>query len=191
MTHQTTLSRSPPDEARLVSRAALGDPDAIASLYDLYAPKIYNYIYHRTSDTVTAEDLTGQVFLRMMEALQNGRGWRTSFSGWLYRIAHNLVVDYYRKRGQVNFTTIDDTPNIPAGNGDPYKVAAASLDSDVLLRAINQLTEEQAQVVTLRFLEGYSIAEVAAIMEKTDGAIKALQYRGVATLRRIMSTYAS
>lgn len=191
MTLQTTLSRPPPNEARLASRAALGDPDAIASLYDLYAPRIYSYIYHRTSDPVMAEDLTGQVFLRMMEAMQNGKGWRTSFSGWLYRIAHNLVVDFYRKRGQVNFTTIDDTPNIPAGNGDPYKAATARLESDVLLRAINQLTEEQAQVVTLRFLEGYSIAEVAAIMDKTDGAIKALQYRGVATLRRIMSTYTS
>jgi RNA polymerase sigma-70 factor, ECF subfamily len=187
---QSSISLSTPDEAKLVARASLGDPDAVASLYDVYASRIYSYIYRRTSDPVTAEDLTGQVFLRMLEALRNGKGWRTSFSGWLYRIAHNLVVDLYRKRGQVRYTPIDDSPNLAASDSDPYRVAASRLDSDVLLRAINQLTEEQAQVVTLRFLEGYSIAEVADIMDKTDGAIKALQYRGVASLRRIMSSYA-
>ncbi len=181
------MSRPPSDEATLVQRAATSDPEAIGALYDMYAPKIYTYIYHRTSDPIAAEDLTGQVFLRMIESVRAGRGWRTSFSGWLYRIAHNLVVDLYRKRGQVSYTTIEDAPNIPAGDGDPFKHAAARLDSDVLFRAINQLTEEQAQVVTLRFLEGYSITEVATIMEKTDGAIKALQYRGVASLRRIMN----
>ena len=190
MVQQSTTSRTTPDEAKLVARASLGDPDAIASLYDLYASRIYSYIYRRTSDPVTAEDITGQVFLRMIEALRSGKGWRTSFSGWLYRIAHNLVVDLYRRRGQVNYTPLDDTPHIASGTDDPYKVAASRLDSDVLLRAINQLTEEQAQVVTLRFLEGYSITEVAGIMDKTDGAIKALQYRGVASLRRIMSSYA-
>lgn len=190
MVQQSTFSRTTPDEAKLLARASLGDPDAIASLYDLYASRIYSYIYRRTNDPVTAEDLTGQVFLRMIEALRSGKGWRTSFSGWLYRIAHNLVVDLYRKRGQVHFTPIDDTPHIASGDDDPYKVAASRLDNDVLLRAINQLTDEQAQVVTLRFLEGYSIAEVAGIMDKTDGAIKALQYRGVASLRRIMSSYA-
>ena len=190
MVQQSNSARITPDEAKLLARASLGDPDAIASLYDLYASRIYNYIYRRTSDPVTAEDLTGQVFLRMIEALRSGKGWRTSFSGWLYRIAHNLVVDLYRKRSQVNYTPIDDTPHIVSGADDPYKVAASRLDNDVLLRAINQLTDEQAQVVTLRFLEGYSIAEVANIMDKTDGAIKALQYRGVASLRRLMSSYA-
>lgn len=187
---QSILSCSTPDEAKLIARASLGDPDAVASLYDVYASRIYSYIYRRTSDPVTAEDLTGQVFLRMIEALRSGKGWRTSFSGWLYRIAHNLVVDLYRRRGQVKYIAIDDSPNLTTKDNDPYRVAASRLDSDVLLRAINQLTEEQAQVVTLRFLEGYSIAEVADIMDKTDGAIKALQYRGVASLRRIMTSYA-
>ncbi len=189
MVQQSILSCSTPDEAKLIARASLGDPDAVASLYDVYASRIYSYIYRRTSDPVTAEDLTGQVFLRMIEALRSGKGWRTSFSGWLYRIAHNLVVDLYRRRGQVKYIAIDDSPNLTTKDNDPYRVAASRLDSDVLLRAINQLTEEQAQVVTLRFLEGYSIAEVADILDKTDGAIKALQYRGVASLRRIMSSY--
>lgn len=140
---------------------------------------------------MVTEDLTGQVFLRMLEAMKGGKGWRTSFSGWIYRIAHNLVVDYYRKRSQATYTNLDDTPHIPAGNGDPYKATAAKLESDALLRAINQLTDEQAQVITLRFLEGYSISEVAEIMDKTEGAVKALQFRGMATLRRILEQQAS
>lgn len=170
----------------MVKRAASQDPEAIAKLYDMYAPKIQNFIYHRTSDPLVTEDLTGQVFLRMLEAMRGGKGWRTSFSGWLYRIAHNLIIDYYRKRGQATFTDIDDSPNIHTRTADPYQTAAARLENDRLLRAINQLTEEQAQVVTLRFLEGYSIAEVAVILNKTEGAIKALQFRGMASLRRIL-----
>jgi len=169
-----------------VERAAARDPEAIARLYDLYAPKIQSFIYHRTSDPMVTEDLTGQVFLRMLEAMRGGKGWRTSFSGWIYRIAHNLVVDYYRKRSQATYTNIDDAPNIAAKENDPYQATAAKLDSDALLSAINQLTEEQAQVITLRFLEGYSTSEVAVMMNKTEGAIKALQFRGMATLRRIL-----
>jgi RNA polymerase sigma-70 factor (ECF subfamily) len=187
LTHESVL---PPtfsiSEAALVERAAAKDPDAIAKLYDLYAPKIQSFIYHRTSDPFVTEDLTGQVFLQMLEAMRGGKGWRTSFSGWIYRIAHNLVVDYYRKRGQATYTSIDDAPTLSNGDSDPYQTAAAKLENDALLRAINQLTEEQAQVITLRFLEGYSISEVAEMLNKTEGAIKALQFRGMASLRRIL-----
>ena len=190
MTRKQTVSHIPPDEVTLVQRAATRDPDAIASLYDLYAPRIYSYVYHRVSDPVLAEDLTGQVFLRMLEALEADKAWRTSFSGWLYRIAHNLIVDQYRKRSRAEFSNIDDAPHLPASGNDPFQVAAARLDSDALIRAINLLTEEQAQVVTLRFLEGYSIAEVAKALDKSEGAIKALQYRAIASLRRIMSSQA-
>lgn len=186
MSDKPPLSQVPPDEVTLVERAARSDPEAIASLYDRYAPRIYSYIYHRLSDPVTAEDLTGQTFLRMIEALRSDRGWRTSFSGWLFRIAHNLVIDHYRRRSQAEFSDLEDFPNIAALDSDPYRAAAAILDSDALLRAINELTEEQAQVIALRFLEGYSITEVAVLLDKTEGAIKALQYRAVASLRRTM-----
>ena len=187
LTVRPPLSVSPTDEAALVDRAAQRDPGAIASLYDLYAPKIYSYLYHRVSDQTLAEDLTGQVFLQMIEAVRTERGWRTSFSGWLFRIAHNLVIDHYRKRAHANFTDLDDSPNIAATNDDPFATAVAVLDSDALLRAINELTGEQAQVITLRFLEGYNVAEVAELMDKSEGAIKALQYRAISNLRRIMS----
>lgn len=187
MTSNKTLSPIPLHEDLLIEKAAHGDLEAVGVLYDSYAPKIFSYIYYRISDANAAEDLTGQVFLKMIEAIQTGKGWRTSFSGWLYRIAHNLVIDHYRKRGQATFSDLDDSPNIPANTRDPFQAAASILDSEALVQAINQLTEEQAQVLTLRFLEGLSIIEVAAIIDKTEGAVKALQYRAVASLRRIMT----
>ena len=180
------MSVTPADEAVLVDRAAQRDPGAIASLYDLYAPKIYSYLYHRLSDPTLAEDLTGQVFLQMIETVRTEKGWRTSFSGWLFRIAHNLVIDHYRRRTHANLSDLDDSPNLAAANDDPFATVVGALDSDELMRAIKELTDEQAHVITLRFLEGYNVAEVSVLMGKSEGAIKALQYRAISNLRRIM-----
>lgn len=177
-----------PEQQKLLGRAIRGEPDALASLYDQYADKIYSYIFHRVGQAELAEDMTGQVFMRMLEAIRADRAWRTSFSGWLYRIAHNLVIDHYRRRGRVSLVDLDDATPIAAKQGDPVPSAEASFDRAHLRAAMNQLTEEQVQVITLRFLEEMSIAETAAIMDKTEGAIKALQYRAVLALRRVMQS---
>jgi RNA polymerase sigma-70 factor (ECF subfamily) len=174
------------EQRALLDKASRADPEALGALYDEYSPRIYSYIYHRIGQAELAEDLTGQVFMRMLEAIRNGRPWRTSFSGWLYRIAHNLVIDHYRRRRRASFVDIDETPQIAATVGDPLRAAEARLDSKRLQVALGKLTEEQAQVITLRFMENLSIAEVAEIMGKTEGAIKALQYRAVLALRRVM-----
>lgn len=172
----------------LLERARHGDPDAMGVLYDQYANKIHSYIFHRVGQAQLAEDMTGQVFMRMLEAIRTGRPWRTSFSGWLYRIAHNLVIDHYRRRGRVTLVDLDDASPVIATHGDPVPSTEASLDRERLRAALNLLTEEQAQVITLRFLEEMSIAEAAEIMDKTEGAIKALQYRAVLALRRVMQS---
>lgn len=175
-----------PELRALLERAGRADPQALGEIYDRYVERIYSYIYHRVGQAELAEDLTGQVFMRMLEAIRSGRGWQTSFSGWLYRIAHNLVIDYYRRRSRASFVDIDETPPIAVVEEEPSRRVQAALDREDLLAALKQLTEEQAQVITLRFLEGLSIAEVAAIMGKNEGAIKALQYRAIIALRRIM-----
>lgn len=174
------------EQRALLERAGRADPDALGQIYDQYVDRIYAYIYHRVGQAEQAEDLTGQVFMRMLEAIRAGQGWKTSFSGWLYRIAHNLVIDFYRRRGRASFVDIDEAPPIVATRDEPARQVQAKLDREDLRAALNQLTEEQAQVITLRFLEGLSIAEVAAIMGKNESAIKALQYRAVLALRRIM-----
>jgi len=175
-----------PEQQALLERASRADPQALGQVYDQYVNRIYSYIYHRVGQAEQAEDLTGQVFVRMLEAVRTGQGWKSSFSGWLYRIAHNLVIDFYRRRGRASFVDIDEAPPIIATEDDPSRQAQATLDREDLRAALGQLTEEQAQVITLRFLEDLSIAEVAAIMGKNEGAIKALQYRAVLALRRIM-----
>jgi RNA polymerase sigma-70 factor (ECF subfamily) len=172
------------EQLALLERARRADSAALGEIHAQYANKIYTYIYHRVGQAELAEDLTGQVFMRMLEAIRSGQAWRTSFSGWLYRIAHNLVIDYYRRRGRATFADIDEVPQIGTTDGEPSKSVQASMDRESLLAALDQLTEDQAQVITLRFLEDRSIAEVATIMNKNEGAIKALQYRAVLALRR-------
>ncbi len=173
-------------DERTIEQAKVYDLDALAAIYDSYEAKIFSYIYHRVGDATVAQDLTAQVFLRMLEAIQNEQAWRSSFSGWLYRIAHNLVIDYYRRRGRTNQVSFEDVPMLVTSSEDPLRAAEHSLLAANLRAAINRLTEEQAQVVTLRFLEGLSIADVAAATGKTEGAVKALQYRAVVSLRRLL-----
>jgi RNA polymerase sigma-70 factor (ECF subfamily) len=177
----------PSDQQDLLERAAHCEPAALSTLYDQYVDRIYSYIYHRVGQVELAEDLTGQVFMRMLEAVRKGYSWRSSFSGWLYRIAHNLVIDHYRRRGRASFVDIDEVEAL-SQDAEPLHAVQARLDSEQLRAALEKVTEEQAQVITLRFLEGLSIAETANIMEKTEGAIKALQYRAVLALRRAMES---
>jgi RNA polymerase sigma-70 factor (ECF subfamily) len=173
-------------EEELLAAAMEYDEEALGELYDRYEAKIYSYVYRRTGEPSLAEDLTAQVFLKMLEAIQKRKAWRSSFSGWLYRIAHNLVIDHYRRRDRQQQVSLDDAPVLPAETDNPVHAAELRLSADRLLSAINRLTGEQAQVVCLRFLEGYSINEVATMMDKTEGAIKALQYRAMATLRQLL-----
>ncbi|MFZ4658115.1 MAG: sigma-70 family RNA polymerase sigma factor [Caldilineaceae bacterium] len=173
-------------EKTLLEGAASFDERALGELYDRYEARIYSYIYRRTGNESLAEDLTAQVFLKMLEAIRSDKGWHSSFSGWLYRIAHNAVIDYYRQRDRQQQVSLEDTLTTTASDHNPVVMAEASLDSQRLRMAIGRLTEEQSEVIALRFLEGYSISEVAEMLDKTEGSIKALQYRAVTTLRQLL-----
>jgi RNA polymerase sigma-70 factor (ECF subfamily) len=170
-------------EADLLAAARTYDEAALGELYDRYEAKIYSYIFRRTGDESLAEDMTSQVFMKMLESIRDEKAWHSSFSGWLYRIAHNLVIDYYRRRERQNTVNIEETGPTLIDVHDPEETVAARLDAERLRAAIRRLTPEQAEVVTLRFLEGYNVAEVAAMLGRTEGAVKALQYRAVTTLR--------
>ena len=178
------MSDAPEEE--LLARAAEFNEAALGELYDRYEARIYSYIYRRTGNTSIAEDLTAQVFLKMLEAIRGGKGWHSSFSGWLYRIAHNAVIDYYRQRDRKQQVDIEDANSVVASDHNPVVIAESNMDATRLRAAISRLTDEQAEVISLRFLEGYSISEVATMMDKTEGSIKALQYRAVATLRQLL-----
>ncbi len=172
------------DEADLLSKAREYDQAALGALYDAYSLRIFNYVYRRLGNVTLAEDLTATVFLRMLEAIRSSKAWQTSFSGWLYRIAHNLVVDHFRSGLQDKDVPLDGRPL--ASDERPADIAERSLTHLRLRQAIAQLTEEQSLVITLKFLEGMSNAEVGRIVGKSEGAIKSLQFRALAALRRIM-----
>ena len=122
----------------------------------------------------------------MLESIRDRKAWHSSFSGWLYRIAHNLVIDHYRRRDRQTTVNLEEAPLMAADLEDPVAMAEMNLAAERLRAAIRRLTSEQAEVISLRFLEGYSIAEVASLTNRTEGAIKALQYRAVTTLRSLL-----
>ena len=165
------------NDSHILEHAKSLDLNALEALYDRYSEGIFNYMYRRLGDVETAEDLSAQVFLQMLEALQSDRAWRTAFDAWLYRIAHNLVVDYHRKHSRRARVSLDDAPPIQAADGNPVDITQRKLTREQVMRAVHELTPEQAEVVTLRFVEGLSISQVAGRMDKTEGAVKALQFR--------------
>ena len=174
----------PVEESVLLERVKSYDQAAIAEVYDRYSQRIYNYLYHRLGNANVAEDLTATVFVRMLEAIRVSKAWRTSFSGWLYRIAHNLVVDYFRSGRQDKQVELDDWSIV--SDEQPDEEAERSLAGQKLRQAIGQLTDEQGLVITLKFLEGMNNADVAVLVGKSEGAIKSLQFRGLAALRRLI-----
>lgn len=172
------------DERAWLEKARENDVEALGRLYDRYAPLIYSYLYRRLYDARLAEDLTGEVFVRVLQAIQSRRLWHTSFRGWLYRIAHNLVVDYYRRQPSTQTVALDE--RLMAAQDDPDSALAEKLSHQRLRAAIARLTWDQQQVLALRFGEQLSSQEVANVMGKTVGAVDALQHRALRTLRRIL-----
>jgi RNA polymerase sigma-70 factor (ECF subfamily) len=173
------------EEVPLLKRAKAYDPEALAELYDRYGPRMYAYIYRRVGDATLAEDLTAELFLRVLRALRNERAWSDSFRAWLYRVAHNLVVDHYRRRPPVASQSLNES--LLAPDGDPVAIAEDILVSERLQSAIRGLTQDQQQVLALRFGEGFTAAETARILDKSTGAVEALQHRAIAALRRMLT----
>ena len=173
------------DEADLFRRAKAYDPAALGELYDRYAPRMYAYIYRRVGDAALAEDLTGELFVRALQAIQGGRAWRDSLVAWLYRIAHNLVVDHYRRRPAAPALPLDEVALVVEG-GNPAGVVEGALPGQQLRAALGGLTAEQQEVLALRFGEGLTARQAARVLRKTTGAVEALQRRALASLRRVL-----
>lgn len=172
------------DDEGLLERAKAYDADALAEIYDAYAPRIYGYIYRRVGDRMLAESLVAEVFVRMLRAIRADQAWRSSFSGWLYRIAHNLIVDHYRRNPDQAEAPLEEQKL--ATEGTPADALREKASRERLLSAVQRLTELQQQVLVLRFGEGLTARETAEVMDKSISAVEALQHRGLASLRRIM-----
>ncbi|MBI4788438.1 MAG: sigma-70 family RNA polymerase sigma factor [Chloroflexi bacterium] len=170
-------------ERELVFQATKHNHAAFGQLYDRYIDKIYRYIYYKVGNQTEAEDLSGQVFLKAWEAIGHYQCTGRPFAAWLYRIAHNLVVDYFRTKRDA--ASLEEITTLIEPNSDLDDIVEQHLTSETLRHALRRLTRDQQQVIVLRFLEGYNTTEVAQIMGKQPGAIRTLQHRALAGLNGV------
>src|SRR5918996_868918 len=177
----------PPAEVRkLVERAQAGDRDALEELYLIHFDRIYSYLHMSVGNRHDAEDLTTQTFLKMLEKIGRFRWQSAPFSAWLFRIAHNLAMDHFRANRR--WQPEEDVPEPPGGEEPSAEsVAMQSIGRESMLELIDNLSPEQQQVLTLKFVFNFSNGEVATILGKTEGAIKSLQHRALVSLHKKLS----
>lgn len=170
----------------LVARAQGGDLEAIGELYDQHHVSVLKYTWSRVGDRETAEDLTGEVFLRMVRALPKYRRTQIPFRAWLYRIARNLVIDHYRMQSDQASVPLEVAENT-SNEGDPARAVDRALKMEQLHGVLTSIEPSQHDVVVLRFLVGLSIRETAMALGKSEASVKAIQHRGLAALLEALS----
>lgn len=177
---------APQNEAQLLASARSWDMEALATIYDTYSPLLYRYAMRLLGEQDLAEECVAETFARFLQALRNGGGPKEHLKAYLYRVAHNWITDYYRRQPppQVGIEALQETL---AHDDPPLSAQAATREEQERVRqALRLLTPEQRQVIVLRYLEELSLKEVAETMQKPVGAIKALQHRAVASLKRVL-----
>jgi RNA polymerase sigma-70 factor, ECF subfamily len=170
-------------EHELLQRARQFETQALAQIYDTFSPGLYRYAMRRLGDATLAEDCTADIFRRFLEALQGGRGPGDFLQAYLYRMAHNWVVDHYR--GKVNLAE-ELSEEQRDEQADPEKDTSQTIRRERLRVALRQLTPDQQQVVALKYLEGWENEEIARTLKKPVGAVKSLQHRALAALQKLL-----
>jgi len=180
---------SPAERSRLIALVELarkGDTEAFGLLYDHYHAAVYRFLFYRTRSTALAEDLTSETFFRALRSMTGFRWQGKDFGAWLMTIARNLATDHFKAgRTRLEMATEDMGQHDDTTEG-PESAVLASLTNEVLLKALAKLPDEQRDCVVMRFLQGLSIAETAAVLGRSDGAVKQLQLRGVRNLAKLM-----
>ncbi len=168
----------------LVKEAVGGDADAFGRLYDMYVDRVYRHVYYRVGSTEDAEDLTQQVFLKAWQAIGRYRKTSSPFLAWLMRISHNLVIDFYRSKKDKAYLDFEIAAS--DSHSSPERVAEMEFDQQQLRRSILRLPADQQQVVLMSFIEGFSYAEIASTLGKSEGAIRVIQHRALKQMRHIL-----
>lgn len=169
-------------DEELLLKAKAFDRNAISAIYDAYQQPLYRYIYRQVGAVETSRDLTSDVFSRFLQALKKGNGPKEHLKAWLYQVAHNIVVDFYRRQQHRNHLALDDRPLYSDEN--PVRSAELNMDAELVRLALTKLTPDQRQVITLKFFAGFTNKETAEVLDKPIGAVKALQHRAIAALQR-------
>jgi RNA polymerase sigma-70 factor (ECF subfamily) len=176
-----------PITADLIKQAQNGDENALSTIYQRYRLDIYRYLYYRVGHLQVAEDLTSEVFERMIRAIRRSQFHNTSFEAWLFQIARNLAIDYYRKMSVRDHVPLDETMVAKEEHID--RAVENNLVSDHLVQALKEVNEAQRDVIILRFAVSMPIAQVAETLHKSVDAVKGLQRRGLMTIRNILSDW--
>ncbi len=188
MVKRDSKNSKKPDEAKvqkLVAACQNGDSDAFGELYDLYIDVVYRYVYYRVSRE-EVEDITENVFVRVWENIDKYTPGKHPFSSWMFRIAHNLVVDHYRFHRK-HISLRERLPHhVNQSDDDPADWASQRLNQTQVRDALKELKEPYQQVLVLKFLSGFSNKEIAEVMERKEGNIRILQYRALKALRQIL-----
>ncbi|HUT19420.1 MAG TPA: sigma-70 family RNA polymerase sigma factor [Anaerolineae bacterium] len=161
------------------------EPEAFGELYEKYVDRIYSYVYHRVGNVHDAEDLTSRTFFRALSHISSYQDLGLPFSAWLYRIAHNLLANWHRDRGRRQLVTLEGIPLRSEGrHQNPEGFALSGDEAQQLVKAMRRLDSQRQELLVLKFTEELSNAEIAAIMGRTEGAIKSLYHRTLLALRR-------
>jgi len=170
----------------LLERAGQYDARALAELYDRYAEPIYRYLYRFVGDAAQAEDLTSEVFLKLLQVQDTPRAPHERLPGWLYGVAHNLATDWFRSHSRNPAMSLAE--DLVAGGDLPSTILEKRQTQKQLRAALRRLTTDQQRVILLRFGEGFKVGEVARLLGKSEGAVKILQHRAVQRLRKLMES---
>jgi RNA polymerase sigma-70 factor, ECF subfamily len=171
-------------DTNLIKRAQEGDLETIGRLYETYHLNVYRFLYYRVGDQAAAEDLTSEVFIRMLRFISGFKPPSASFQAWLFQIARNLAIDHHRRQKLRDYLPLEDHLASRGENLD--RTVERSLTSESLQTALTKLNDEQRDVIIMRFIAGMPIAEVAKALHKSENSIKGLQRRGLTALREIL-----
>ena len=173
------------DELALLSRARAFDQEALTQVHDLYYDAIFRYVSFRVGNVQTVEDLTSEVFTRFLRSLKEQNAPQNTIKGWLFGTASRVVKEYYRRESRAQLAPLSES--IAAEGIDFDEKLQENLDNESLRQALAELTDDQQHVLAMRFGFGMAIRDVAKTMNKSEGSIKMLQARAIATLSRMLS----
>lgn len=177
------------DDDRLLMGARQADPVVLGEIYDIYSPEIFRYVWRLTGSEDVAEECVADIFSRFLKSLKKGSGPQKYLRAYLYRIAHNWIHDYWFK--SKNHVNLEDFDHLASKQSSPEENYINQQDFLIIHRALNQLTTDQQSVIVLKYLEELDNLEIARILQKPVGAIKALQHRGIRTLHKLLAIYHS
>lgn len=176
-----------PESDEALVELARSDPEAFGELYERHVKRVYNYVYYRTGVRQDAEDLTARTFMQALIHLPRYRQQGVPFSAWLFRIAHNLVANWHRDNAKRSVPIDETVESRHAPSGSPDETVEAKEERQALLAAVAALPEDRQQLILLRFVEGMRAADIAVVMGRSEGAVKALLHRTIEGLRKSLS----